>query len=97
MPGTNYSYESFTFDILDLGVTGNTPGGQSRSNISMVYEEAYEEYYAVSNVYDFYSGAKKSGETVAVQNKEAGIYRGSSVALAVWDVSRIACLPFVSN
>ena len=97
VPGTNYSYESFTFDILDLGVTGNTPGGQSRSNISMVYEEAYEEYYAVSNVYDFYSGAKKSGETVAVQNKEAGIYRGSSVALAVWDVSRIACLPFVSN
>jgi hypothetical protein len=60
----------------------------------MVYEEAYEEYYNVSNVYDIRTCAKKNGETVAVLDKQAGIYRGSSVGLAVWDTSRILSMPY---
>lgn len=95
VPGTNYSYESFTFDVLDLGATDAAPAGaRTRSNIAMVYEEAYEEYYNVSNVYDIRTGAKKNGENVAVLDKQAGIYRGSSVALTVWDTSRILSMPY---
>jgi len=97
VPGTNYSYESFTFDVLDLGNTDAAPSGaRTRSNIAMVYEDAYESYFMVSNVYDIMSGAKKSGETVAVLDKEAGIYRESSCALAVWDTSRILSMPYLS-
>jgi hypothetical protein len=96
VPGTSYSYESFTFDIIDLGQTNAAPAAaRSRSNISMVYEEAYEEYFMVSNVYDIYTGAKKSGENVGVLDKQMGIYRGSSCALAVWDTSRIMSMPFL--
>ena len=95
VPGSHYSYESFTFDVLDLGQTNAAPASaRTRSNISMVYEEAYEEYFMVSNVYDIYSGAKKNGENVAVLDKQAGIYRGSSCALAVWDTSRILTMPY---
>ncbi len=97
VPGTNYSYESFTFDVLDLGATDAAPAGaRSRSNIAMVWEEAYEEYYMTSNVYDIFTGAKKNGEVVALQDKQAGIYRGSSCALAVWDTSRILSMPYVA-
>lgn len=95
VPGTNYSYESFTFDVLDLGNTESALNG-SRSNIAMVYEAEYEEYFNVSNVYDIYTGAKKSGENVAVLDKQAGIYRGSSCALAVWDTSRIMSMPYIA-
>lgn len=95
VPGTNYSYESFTFDVLDLGST-ETTAGNFRSNIAMVWEDEYEEYYGVSNVYDIRTGAKKNGEVVAVQDKQCGIYRGSSVALAVWDTSRILTMPFMT-
>ncbi len=98
VPGTNYSYESFTFDVLDLGNTDAAPSGaRTRSNISMVYEDAYESYFMVSNVYDIMNGAKKSGETVAVLDKEAGIYRESSCALAVWDTSRILSMPYLAS
>lgn len=96
VPGTNYSYESFTFDVLDLGRTNAAPASaRTRSNICMVWEEAYEEYYFSSNVYDIYTGAKKNGENVAVVDKQAGIYRGSSYALAVWDTSRIMSMPYI--
>lgn len=95
VPGTNYSYESFTYDCFDLGNSDAAPSGaRTRSNIAYIYEEAYEEYFSVSNVYDIYSGAKKSGENVAVLDKQAGIYRGSSCGLAVWDTSRILCMPY---
>lgn len=95
VPGTNYSYESFTFDVLDLGVTDAAPANaRTRSNICLIHEEAYEEYYNVSNVYDIRTGAKKNGETVAVLDKQAGIYRGSSVGLGVWDTSRILSMPY---
>lgn len=98
VPGTNYSYESFTFDILDLGVTDAAPqSARTRSNITMVYEDAYEEYFSISNVYDIRTGAKRNGENVAVLDKDAGIYRASSCALAVWDTSRIMSLPFLAN
>jgi hypothetical protein len=98
VPGTNYSYESFTFDVLDLGNTDAAPSGaRTRSNIAMVYEDAYESYFMVSNVYDIMNGAKKSGETVAVLDKEAGIYRESSCALAVWDTSRILSMPYLAS
>lgn len=96
VPGTTYSYESFTFDVLDLGVTNAAPSeARTRSNIAMVYEEAYEEYFNISNVYDIRTGAKKNGENVAVLDKQAGIYRGSSCALAVWDASRIMSMPYI--
>lgn len=96
VPGTNYSYESYTFDVMDLGATDAAPANaRTKSNIAMVYEEAYEEYFMVSNVYDIYSGAKKSGENVAMLDKQAGIYRGSSCALAVWDTSRILSMPYI--
>lgn len=95
VPGTNYSKESFTFDVLDLGASDMAPkSALTRSNIAMVWEEAYEEYFGVSNVYDIHTGAKKSGENVAVLNKEAGIYRGSSCALAVWDTSRLLTMAY---
>ncbi len=97
LEGTNYSLESFTFDVLDLGATDMAPASaRTRSNIAMVYEEAYEEYFMVSNVYDIYTGAKKNGENVSALNKEAGIYRGSSCGLAVWDTSRILTMPLVT-
>lgn len=98
VPGTNYSYESFTFDVLDLGNTDAAPANaRTRSNIAMVYEEAYESYFSVSNVYDIVTGAKKNGEAVAALDKDAGIYRESSCALAVWDTSRIMSLPFIKG
>jgi hypothetical protein len=97
VPGTNYSYESFTFDVIDLGNTDAAPtNARTRSNFAMVYEEAYEEYYMVSNAYDIRTGAKKSGENVGSIDKNAGIYRASSCALAVWDTSRILSMPYLS-
>lgn len=98
VPGTSYSYESFTFDILDLGDTEAAPqSAKTRSNIAMVYEEAYESYFGVSNVYDILTGAKKNGEMVGALNKEAGIYRESSCSLAVWDTSRIMSFPYLAS
>ena len=95
VPGTHYSYESFTFDCLDLGQTDAAPASAtSRSNIVGVYEEAYEEYFMVSNVYDIYSGAKKNGENVAVLDKQAGIYRGTSFGINFWDMSRVLTMPY---
>lgn len=98
VPGTSYSYESFTYDVMDLGASDKAPSSsRTRSNIAMVQEEAYEEYFMVSNVYDIRTGAKKNGENVAVLDKDAGIFRASSCALAVWDTSRILSMPYLAG
>lgn len=89
--GTNYSKESFSFDIWDLGSTDAAPAAaRTKSNLAMVMEPDAEEYFTVSNVYDFETGSIKNGGNAYALNKEAGVYRGSSFALAVWDTSRIA-------
>ena len=96
VPGTNYTYESFCFDVLDLGDSASAPSGaNTRSNIAMVYEKEYEEYYSISNVYDLRTGAIKDGRNASGHSKEAGIYRGSSVGLAIWDISRTMSLPYL--
>lgn len=96
VPGTNYTYESFTFDILDLGNTDAAPSrASSRSNIAMVYEADYESYFQISNIYDLMTGSIKDGGNAFAMNKEAGIYRESSCSLAIWDTSRIMSMPFL--
>lgn len=88
-PGTNYTLESYTMDIFDLGVTDQTPAGLNGQNMCMVMQDGVEEFFHVSNVYDFNSGAEKSGGNVSMLNKEAGVYRTIAGSLNVWDVSRI--------
>jgi hypothetical protein len=90
-PETGKPVESGSFDIFDLGHTNAAPAAaKSKSNVAMVYEPAQEEYYMVSNVYNIYNGAIKDGSNAYGTSKEAGIYRASTVALAIWDVSRTA-------
>lgn len=90
VPGTDYTYESFTFDVVDLAdVDGAPQMAKTRSNVAMVKESMKEEYFNVGNVYDIHTGAITNGGKVASTDKMAGIYRESSCALAIWDVSRV--------
>lgn len=88
-PGTNYTLESFTMDIFDLGVTDQTPQGMDSQNMCMVMQDGVEEYYTVSGVYNFETGAEIAGGNVYTNSKELGIYRTLAGSLNVWDVSRI--------
>lgn len=88
-PGTNYTLESYTMDIFDLGTTDQTPAGLNSQNLCMVMQDGVEEFFHVSNVYDFNSGAEKSGGNVSLLNKELGVYRTIPGSLNAWDVSRI--------
>jgi hypothetical protein len=97
-PGSNYTVESFSFDIMDFGISDAAPNNmKNRSNISMVSEMGAEEYYMVSNVYDIFTGAKKDGSNAYSNNKEVGIYRGKPVALAIWDVTRVGRIEYVPS
>ena len=88
--GTTFNKESATFEILDLGKTDLAPSNYSaKTNIAMVKEEAYDEYYNVGNVYDIYTGAVNDGSKVASTSKTAGIYRAKSCGLVVFDTDRI--------
>ena len=89
-PGTNYTMESFTMDIFDLGKTNQTPNGIDQQNMCMVMQDDVEEYYTVSNIYNFETGAITDGGNAYGNNKELGIYRTIAGSLNVWDVSRIA-------
>jgi hypothetical protein len=89
-PGTNYTLESFTMDIFDLGLTDQSPKGLAGDqNMVMVMQDGVEEYYTVSNVYNFESGAEIAGGNVYGNGKELGIYRTLAGSLNIWDVSRI--------
>ena len=96
--GTNYSKESFSFDIYDLGPTDAAPqGARSKSNLAFVTDPESDEFFTVSNVYDFQTGSEKGGGNVSNLNKEAGIYRAKSFGLAVWDTSRIARWEYIGE
>ena len=88
--GTNYTEESFSFDIWDLGDTNAAPSmAKTKSNIAMVYEPEAEENFHFSGIYDPITGSVKDGSSVSSLGKEVGFYRASSYGLAIWDVSRI--------
>lgn len=89
-PGTNYTLESYTMDIFDLGTTNQTPAGMDGQNMCMVMQDGVEEYYTVSNIYNFETGAITDGGNAYANNKELGIYRTIAGSLNVWDVSRVA-------
>jgi hypothetical protein len=94
-PGTNRTLESFAMDIFDFGVTEQKANDAAREeNITMVMQDGVESYFTVSNVYDFESGAEKSGGNVYGHNKESGIYREMSGSLCVWDVTRVGRIEF---
>lgn len=97
-PGTNSTLESYALDIFDFGVTEQNVLGASNDNITMVMQDSVEEFYTVSNVYDFASGAITDGSNAYSNNKEAGVYRAMSGSLCIWDVERvgrIALNPFI--
>lgn len=89
-PGTNYTLESYTMDIFDLGNTNQTPAGMDGQNMTMVMQDGVEEYYTVSNIYNFETGVITDGGNAYSNNKELGIYRTLAGSLNVWDVSRVA-------
>lgn len=93
-PGTNRTIESFAMDIFDFGATDQKAAGARSENITCVMENLVEEYYTVSNVYDFNTGAIKDGSNARSNNKELGIYRATSSGLCVWDTSRVGRIEF---
>ncbi len=93
-PGTNSTLESYNLDIFDFGVTDQTAEGSNGENITMIMQDGVEEFYTVSNVYDFETGAEKAGGNTYSNNKELGIYRAMSGSLGVWDVERVGRISF---
>lgn len=93
-PGTNRTLESYAMDIFDFGATEQTASGAREENITMVMQDGVEEYYTVCNVYDFETGAEKSGGNTFGNSKECGIYRAMSGSLCIWDASRIGRIEF---
>lgn len=97
-PGTNRTLESYSMDIFDWGVTDQTPNSAgTKNNICMVMQDGVEEFYTVSNVYNFETGAEVSGGNTYGNNKELGIYRAMSGNLNVWDCSRIGRIEMNPN
>jgi hypothetical protein len=95
IPGTNRTREGLCMDIFDFGMTDQKAADAMNStNITSVKEDGVEEYYTVSNVYDFNTGAINDGGNAKSNNKELGIYRAISGGLCVWDVTRIGRLEF---
>jgi len=95
IPGTNRTREGLCMDIFDFGMTDQKAAdAMNSSNITSVKEDGVEEYYTVSNVYDFNTGAINDGGNAKSNNKELGIYRAISGGLCVWDVTRIGRLEF---
>ncbi len=94
-PGTNRTLESFAMDIFDLGQTDQKAFDANRpENMTMVAQDGMELYYHTSNVYDFYTGAKKNGENAYNNNKKVGIYRECSGGLCIWDISRVGRIEY---
>ena len=57
-------------------------------------QDGVEEYYTVSNVYDFRTGAIKDGSNAHGHSKECGIYRTLAGSICVWDVSRVGRIEY---
>lgn len=94
-PGTNRTVESFAFDIFDFGATDQKAVDASRpENITCVMQNGVEAYWSVSGVYDFMTGAEKSGNNTHTNSKELGIYRETSGGLCIWDVSRVGRIEY---
>lgn len=94
-PGSTRTLESYTMDIFDFGATNQKAFDSKRQeNITCVIEDGVEEYYTVSNVYDFQTGAIKDGSNAYSNSKELGIYRAISGGLCVWDVTRAGRIEF---
>lgn len=94
-PGTNRTLESFNIDFFDFGSTDQKAiDARGSENMFMAMQDGVESYYTVSNVYDFETGAEKSGGNVYSNNKELGVYRETSGSLGIWDVTRIGRLEF---
>jgi len=93
-PGTNRTLESFAMDIFDFGSTEQKPVDAGVENMTMIMQDGVESYFTVSNVYDFETGAEKSGQNVYSNNKEAGIYREMSGSICIWDISRVGRIEF---
>lgn len=97
-PGTNRTMESFAMDIFDFGdTTQKALGAVNAKNLCMIQQDGVEAYWAVSNVYDFQTGAVKDGSNVAMNSKELGIYREIPGSLCVWDTTRIGRIQFNSG
>jgi hypothetical protein len=95
IPGTNRTREGLCMDIFDFGMTDQKAvDATNSSNITAVMEDGVEEYYSVSNVYDFNTGAIKDGSNARSNNKELGIYRAISRGLCIWDVTRVGRIEF---
>jgi len=94
-PGTNRTIESYAMDIFDFGATNQKAYDASRTeNMTCVMQDGVESYFSVSNVYNFETGAITDGSNAYSPNKELGLYRETSGALCVWDVSRIGRVEF---
>lgn len=93
-PGTNRPLESYAMDIFDFGTTDYKSQNARDENITMVMQDGVEEYYTVSNVYDFRTGAKIDGSNAYSNNKNCGIYRTLAGSLTVWDVSRVGRIEY---
>ena len=93
-PGTNYTQESFCINVYDFGKTNYAGQGARGENMTMIYQDGVESFYTVSNVYDFTTGAEKSGGNVHTNSKELGVYREMSGSLGVWDTERIGRIEF---
>jgi hypothetical protein len=96
-PGSYLPKESFNYDILDFGKTENAAEKASGENITMVVQEGVEEYYSVFSVVNPKTGTVKDGSNVFSNNKRAGIYRTLGGSLAVWDVSAVGRIEWVTN
>jgi hypothetical protein len=88
-PGTNRTLESFNMDVFDFGATDQKANGAKASNITCVQQGGAEEFYTVSNVYDFSTGAITDGSNARSNNKKLGIYRATSGGLCIWDTTRV--------
>lgn len=98
IPGTMYTKRSFSYELISLSETASAPNGMSiNSNVAMVWEPAYSEYFTKSNVYDFSTGLPiKNGGNAHVLDKEVGVYRACSAALAVFDVEDTMVIDFLA-
>ena len=93
-PGSNRPLESYAMDVFDLGTTDYKAMNAGDSNITMVMQDGVEEYYTVSNVYDFKTGAITDGSNAYGHNKESGIYRTLAGSLQCWDTSRVGRIEY---
>jgi hypothetical protein len=94
-PGTNRTIEGLNMDIFDFGATDQRAfDAGNPENITCVMEDGVEEYYTVSNVYDFNTGAITDGSNARSNNKELGIYRATSGGICVWDTTRVGRIEY---